>query len=251
MLHPAPSVGCISLSPPLSAKLFDCTIAKGPMSFPHDYPHDDVLGGKEHELTLSTAAIFGIFFGLVILCGIFFGFGYSLGSHKSAYSLPSESASTSTPANFGAFKPAAGQPVGSHLDAVPATAPAVRQQPSTDEPPQPPTEDAATAKSSPVVRVAPAATLSRPIATPASTPAPVAAAPAPIAFQVQVAAININHPEDANLLMNALKAKGYAISAHPGPDNFIHHLIGPFTNRAAAESMRQRLLTDGYTAYIK
>jgi hypothetical protein len=221
------------------------------MSFPDEYHHDDVLGAKDHELTLSTAAIFGIFFGLVILCGIFFGFGYSLGSHKSAYSLPSESASAATPANFGAFKPAPGQPVGSRSDAAPATTTYTpRQQPSADEPAPPPTEDAKPAPA-PIVRAAPAAAPSRPIATPASTPAPVAAPPAAIAYQVQVAAININHPDDANLLMNALKAKGYAISAHPGPDNFIHLLIGPFNNRLAAEAMRQRLLTDGYTAYIK
>ena len=222
------------------------------MSYPDEYQQEDVLGAKDHELTLSTAAIFGIFFGLVILCGIFFGFGYSLGSHKSAYSLPSESASTSTPANFGGFKPAAGQPVGSHLDASPASTPSPRQQPSSDEPAAPPTENAVPPTPAPVVRVAPAAA-PRPITALAASPAPapVAAPAAPIAYQVQVAAININHPEDANLLMNALKAKGYAISAHPGPDNFIHLLIGPFATHAAADAMRQRLLTDGYTAYIK
>ncbi len=222
-----------------------------PMSYPDEYHHEDVLGGKDHELTLSTAAIFGIFFGLVVLCGIFFGFGYSLGSHKSAYSLPAESASASTPANFGAFKPAAGQPIGSRSDAAPAnTTYTPRQQPATDEPAAPPTEAAAVPAAAPVVRVA-APAPARPVATPAPAPAPVAAPPAAIAYQVQVAAININHPDDANLLMNALKAKGYAISAHPGPDNFIHLLIGPFNTRPAAEAMRQRLLTDGYTAYIK
>ena len=31
------------------------------------------------EITLSTASLLGIFFGLVLICGVFFGFGYSLG----------------------------------------------------------------------------------------------------------------------------------------------------------------------------
>jgi cell division septation protein DedD len=53
------------------------------------------------------------------------------------------------------------------------------------------------------------------------------------------------------MLQNALRAKGYSVSAHPGPDQFIHLLLGPFSERSAAEAMRQRLLTDGYTAYIK
>jgi DedD protein len=218
------------------------------MSYPNDYHPDDSLGGKDHELTLSTAAIFGIFFGLVILCGIFFGFGYSLGSRKSAYSLPSESAA-STPANFGAFKPAPGQPAGSKpantsVNVTPASHATPR--PDTSDDPAPPPTREAQPEAAPVVRTAPPATRPAPV-----TAAPPVAAPPVIAFQVQVAAININHPEDATLLMNALKAKGYAISAHPGPDNFIHLLIGPFNNRAAAEAMRQRLLTDGYTAYIK
>jgi cell division septation protein DedD len=220
------------------------------MSYPHDDHHDDTLGGKDHELTLSTAAIFGIFFGLVLLCGIFFGFGYSFGSHRSAYTLPSESASASTPANFGAFiKPAPGQPAGTKPTTPASSASAAPKDTPADDPAPPSNEDVPTPsaahEAAPVVRVAPT-----PAAHPATTPAPAAAPPA-VTFQVQVAAISINHPDDANLLMNALKAKGYAISAHPGPDNFIHLLIGPFTNRAAAESTRQRLLTDGYTAYIK
>ncbi len=35
--------------------------------------------GKTSEITLSTASLLGIFFGLVLICGVFFGFGYSMG----------------------------------------------------------------------------------------------------------------------------------------------------------------------------
>ena len=34
---------------------------------------------KQAEITLSTASLLGIFFGLVLVCGVFFGFGYSMG----------------------------------------------------------------------------------------------------------------------------------------------------------------------------
>ena len=37
------------------------------------------MEGKASEITLSTASLLGIFFGLVLICGVFFGFGYSMG----------------------------------------------------------------------------------------------------------------------------------------------------------------------------
>jgi DedD protein len=40
---------------------------------------EEELEGKASEITLSTASLLGIFFGLVLVCGVFFGFGYSIG----------------------------------------------------------------------------------------------------------------------------------------------------------------------------
>ncbi len=40
---------------------------------------EEELEGKASEITLSTASLLGIFFGLVLICGVFFGFGYSMG----------------------------------------------------------------------------------------------------------------------------------------------------------------------------
>jgi DedD protein len=214
-----------------------------------EHPHDDGLASKEHELTLSTAAIFGIFFGQVVLCAIFFGFGYSMGGHRSTGTLPSESASASSP-NFSGFKPAPGQPgpapraaVVTSSDAAAATDNAAAETPVAAQ-----AESKAT-ESKPITSLAPPAPIVR------AAPAPVAETPraaAPVSgFLVQVAAISLNHPDDATMLQNALRAKGYAVSAHPGPDQFIHLLLGPYSERSAAEAMRQKLLTDGYTAYIK
>src|SRR5260370_39596849 len=40
---------------------------------------EEEMEGKASEITLSTASLLGIFFGLVLVCGVFFGFGYSIG----------------------------------------------------------------------------------------------------------------------------------------------------------------------------
>ena len=44
-----------------------------------DTDEEEEIEGKPSEITLSTASLLGIFFGLVLICGVFFGFGYSMG----------------------------------------------------------------------------------------------------------------------------------------------------------------------------
>jgi len=218
------------------------------MSYLREQNDDDVLAGKEHELTLSTAAIFGIFFGLVVLCAIFFGFGYSLRGSKSTVPAATENATaTGSPTNFSAFKPAPGQPIGSSGNpayAAPARPSATNTAADTHSA-SPTSSLASSTTVAPIVRVAPA---DRTAASPISTPALQAYTGTLV---VQVAAISVAHPDDAGLMVNALRAKGYAATAHPGPDSFIHILVGPFTTRPAAEAMLKRLSVDGYTAYIK
>src|SRR5271170_8007785 len=71
---------------------------------------------QEHtdtEITLGMKSLLGVFFGLVLICGVFFGFGYSLGRGGSA-SRPaspssSESATPSKPAAQPSLTTAAGQ----------------------------------------------------------------------------------------------------------------------------------------------
>jgi cell division septation protein DedD len=75
-----------------------------------------------------------------------------------------------------------------------------------------------------------------------------AAQPAPGAgTMVQIAAVS--HSEDAEVLMNALRKRGYTVTArHLLGDNLIHVQIGPFANRSDANAMSQKLLSDGYNA---
>jgi cell division septation protein DedD len=67
---------------------------------------------------------------------------------------------------------------------------------------------------------------------------------------VQIAAVS--QPEDAEVLVNALRKRGYAVSARrEATDSLIHVRIGPFASRDEAIRWRQRLLSDGYNAIVQ
>ena len=69
-------------------------------------------------------------------------------------------------------------------------------------------------------------------------------------IMVQIAAVS--HPEDADVLVGALRKRGYAVSAHRDPaDGLLHVQVGPFANRNDAVAMRQKLLNDGYNAIVE
>jgi len=69
-------------------------------------------------------------------------------------------------------------------------------------------------------------------------------------FVVQVAAVS--HEEDAQLLVSALRAKGYPVNAHADSgDKFFHIQVGPYTNMKDAATAKQKLIADGYQPIIK
>lgn len=214
------------------------------MSYLHDEIDDDQpnhlsRGAQAREMTLSTGMILGIFFGLALLCAVFFGFGYSMGSKsRQAPIVNADGSAPAGTADFNAFKPAAGAPVGSSA-APKVSAPAVVETPAP----------------APIVRTTPAPA---PPITNTNKPveaAPVAVRSAPanetgLTFTVQVAAVS--HQEDADLLVAALKRKNYLVVARTEAQDKLYHIqIGPFATKKDAEAMRQRLLGDGYNAIVK
>jgi cell division septation protein DedD len=69
-------------------------------------------------------------------------------------------------------------------------------------------------------------------------------------WMVQIAAVS--HSEDAQVLVDALRKRGYEVTARREvSDNLIHVQTGPFVNRNDANAMRQKLLNDGYNAVVE
>jgi cell division septation protein DedD len=69
-------------------------------------------------------------------------------------------------------------------------------------------------------------------------------------WMVQIAAVS--HAEDAEVLVNALKKRGYSVTVRRDvADNLLHVQTGPFVTRNEANAMRQKLLNDGYNAIVQ
>jgi hypothetical protein len=211
---------------------------------------------KQAEITLSTASLLGIFFGLVLVCGVFFGFGYSMGR--------------GTPAHSNAAPPANLQTNDDEpTPAQPATVAKSEPEPQpAPEAPAPPAEEKAQTDdnvSAPAPAPAPAAQTEALAAAHAQRPSAAKPTPAyPMMVQqptlapaapsgkpmVQIAAVA--RREDADVLVNALRQRGYGVVVRVEPqDNLLHVQVGPFADRGQAAAMRQKLLSDGYNAIIK
>ncbi len=224
--------------------------------------HNDAPSSRhDRELTLGTGTILGIFLGLVILCGACFGVGYTLGHKSQPTPLALNDTAADSAGSSSAYKPSAGSPADSTVvvptvtvapaaaTAVPATrkpAPVVRKPPppvvaETDSN----DGDLVTARSAEPARV-PAV---KPVPPSALLPS-VSTSTGTGSIMVQVAAVS--HREDADLLLGALHARGYTVTARPSAgDSLIHVQVGPFSSKPAAEAMRQRLIGDGYNAMLK
>jgi cell division septation protein DedD len=221
---------------------------------------------RDTELTLGSGTLLAIFFGLVLLCGLCFGLGYTMGHHGSQPSLekaqPAAGSSPLQPANSVA-KPLATEQVPQAPAAASADAgqqPAATTSdtsPSAPAATQPAPAQAAAAPSQPSVHpvLAPAVATTQPplpVANlnqhPAS--APVTSSPQTGGLMVQIAAVS--NAEDADVLTNALRRRGYTVTAHRDPaDNLIHVRIGPFATVAEANSWKMKLLNDGYNAIVQ
>ncbi len=69
-------------------------------------------------------------------------------------------------------------------------------------------------------------------------------------LMVQIAAVS--RQEDADVLVSALRTRGYGVVArHEAADGLIHVRIGPFNSRDLANRWRLKLLGDGYNAIVQ
>lgn len=70
-------------------------------------------------------------------------------------------------------------------------------------------------------------------------------------YFVQVAAVS--KEDDAEALVDALKKKQYPafVAANASTDKLFRVQVGPFSDIKEAESMRARLINDGYSPILK
>ena len=227
---------------------------------------DRVAQKRDTEITLGTGMLVAIPLGLLVLCGIVFGFGYLVGRRGTASTAatPSRPAVATPAPDQEPLQASASIPKPSAADQVPS-APAqnadAAQQASTggtESSPAQSSSSSAPANSSPSAAISnatpvhPALGSSAPVASqPATTSGVHAALPAPAqTFMVQVAAVT--HMEDANVLTNALRTRGYQVVERREPaDGMIHVRIGPFSSREEANRWRDKLLGDGYNALVQ
>jgi len=219
--------------------------------------------GRDTEFTLTTAAQLGIVFFLLLLCGLCFGLGYWVGHGHSAAALATAANQPAAPTAAPDQEPLQGNGT---LPKPSAEAQVPPSPPDEVDTPPAPASDTSPAPAQP--QPTPAAT--PPTHAPTSSPAPVPAAPASPApaparpstpvqpanpsaasgYMVQIAAVL--HAEDANVLVNALRNRGFAATAQRSPaDGLIHVRIGPFATHEEASRMSARLLGDGYNAMVQ
>ncbi len=194
---------------------------------------------QDTEITLGTGKMLTLFFGLVVLCAVFFGMGFSLG-RSSVKPLSGDMAAAAAAANSGvrpsAIKPTSASP--SNLTFYKAV-----ERKDSD------TSTTSTDTASNTAEPAPAPAESKPVAADATAPPSI-----PLAtngYFVQVAAVS--KEEDAQALVDALKKKQYpAFTANGTPsDKLFHVQVGPFSDIKDAEGMRAKLVSDGYNPILK
>jgi DedD protein len=193
---------------------------------------------QDTEITLGAGRMLALFFALVLVCAVFFAVGFSLGRKAGSGGLDH-------PLSAQAASPAAG----------------VRPSAGKNDSPQQPSSEQfsfykAVGQKNADSQLTNAQDASAPSAGNASQPASPSGAQAasgavPGAYYVQVAAVS--RQEDAGALVEALKKKQYPAftTNNSAADRFFHVLVGPFSDAKDADTMRGRLVADGYNPIVK
>ena len=177
---------------------------------------------KDPEIIVSAGRMFGVFLVLVVVCALFFGFGYSIGKGAA---VSANNGAGGAPAVVVLGQRAAGKPDPAGSASVPTSESA--SDPSTD-----------------------ASSESKTASTSSSDHPELHGTSAGLYF-LQVAAVT--KQEDADALVAALRKKDYAVFATntTRSDKFFHVQIGPFTNQKDVEGLRAKLVAAGYNPIVK
>jgi DedD protein len=229
-----------------------------------DFSKDDLEAAEsvqDTELTLGGGTLLVLGCGLLVLCTICFSIGYFVGHRSVPESAAASSPSSGSrlipvPTGSGSKPGAAGQP--------PAKPQAIAMPDASADSslsPRPIDAQSGVAAGNPNASPTQGKPALDPLVHPALAGQTSGAQPASVlqvqpamtqvqGWMVQIAAVS--HPEDAEVLVNALRKRGYTVTARREVgDNLIHVQTGSFANRNDANSMRQKLLNDGYNAIVE
>ena len=199
----------------------------------------------QYELVLENRQVLTIFFAVVVLCGVFFGLGYTVGKNTMGYIPPADGSVMAAAGKKSAIQPVnATETRKEEPAAAPAAAPpasdltygrSLEQKASSA---QLETQPAA----GPPAETKPAA--GKPGGTPAAAPAA-----AEGAISLQVAALS--KKEDAEALLGLLNKKGFRASIVTGEDRLYRVQIGPFSKPKDAEETKAQLAQEGFKPITK
>ena len=200
---------------------------------------------QDTEITLGTGRLLFLFFGLVMVCSVFFGLGFTLGRSSgpagpapiiqgpAATGIPVQTSAKPTPVKTAASS-----------DAKPSTSDELafyKSAPDKDAK----KDDAAPAETQPDTIVRTAATTAKTAPELAKT----SSAPQQ-GFVVQIAAVS--KKDDADALVSALRRKNYPVfTLADNNDHLFHVQVGPFFDRKEAQNMKDTLAGDGYNPIVK
>jgi DedD protein len=188
-----------------------------------------MAASEDTEITLGTGKMLVLFFGLVALCAVFFGMGFSLGKNSSQSGTAAQVVVGASNVRPPAVKAADTRPPSdlTFYKAVEQKDPNAELASKTTNPPE---------AKSPSDSDAP--------------PDPAAVVANQSSYFVQVAAVS--KQEDAAALVDALNKKQYAaFAANAAGDKLFHVQVGPFADIKEAEGARGQLVKDGYNPILK
>lgn len=212
---------------------------------------------RDTELSISPLMLLGAAACLILLCSLCFGIGYATGRHYSnepSSAIINTATQTTAPTGGVTSKPMASRQAETQTADVVATdasasttaadtpaAPTPVENGSALQPRAKPVEESAIRSALPPITNAAQPVITKPVQS-ALSPGE--------SFMVQIAAVS--RPEDADVLVNALRRRGYAVVvSRGGSDSLTHVQIGPLANRNQANAVRQKLLNDGYNAVVQ
>jgi DedD protein len=200
------------------------------------------MGSQDTEITLGTGKMLALFFGLVALCGLFFGLGFSLGRGSTRSLASSDVPQT---ASGPELRPSAMKSGGA------------QNQNSGDMTFYKAVQNKDASASAPAAEAPKAESAKSDASKPADNDAAKSGPPDPMTatsgpgYFVQVAAVS--KQEDAQALVDALQKKQYAaFTAGTTPsDKLFHVQVGPFSDLKDAEATKAKLVSDGYSPILK